>query len=90
LWNLLHQHTDVCFFHNHQNEFKEYFSPWNHLLFCNDVCALMDTLGHQRDPTGWLLFTESSKVSFKVVLLHNGNKFPYVPLASAAIFFYLP
>jgi len=30
------------------------------------------------------LFIDSSKVSFKVVLLHNGNKLPSVPLAHAA------
>jgi hypothetical protein len=30
------------------------------------------------------VFTHSSKVSLKAVLLHNGNKFPSVPLAHAA------
>jgi len=30
------------------------------------------------------LFIDSSKVSLKVVLLHNGNRFPSVPLAYAA------
>jgi hypothetical protein len=29
----------------------------------------------------WRLFTDSSKVSWKVVLLHNGNKYPAIPLA---------
>jgi hypothetical protein len=53
------------------------------MLFCNDVCIVMDALGHQHDPTEWRLFIESSKVSFKVVLLHNGEKFPYAHLAHA-------
>ena len=30
------------------------------------------------------VFTESSKISLKAVLLHNGNKFLSVPLAHAA------
>jgi len=30
------------------------------------------------------LVHDSSKVSLKVVLLHNGNKFPSIPLAHAA------
>jgi hypothetical protein len=30
------------------------------------------------------LFIDSAKVSLKVVLLHNGNKFPSVPLVHAA------
>jgi hypothetical protein len=29
------------------------------------------------------LFIDSSKVSLKAVLLHNGNKYPSVPLAHA-------
>jgi hypothetical protein len=31
----------------------------------------------------WRLFIDSSKASLKAVLLHNGNKFPSVPLAHA-------
>jgi hypothetical protein len=44
LWNLLHQHTDICFFHNHQNEFKEYFPQGNYLVFWNDLGSLVDLL----------------------------------------------
>jgi hypothetical protein len=47
-------------------------------LFCYEA------LGHQHDPTKWPLFIDSSKVSLKAVLLHNGNKFPSVPQAHAA------
>lgn len=32
----------------------------------------------------WRSFIDSSKVSLKVVLLHNRNKFPSVPLGPAA------
>jgi hypothetical protein len=31
----------------------------------------------------WTLFIDSSKVSLKAVLLHNGNKFPFIPQAHA-------
>ena len=34
--------------------------------------------------TEWRLFIQSSKFSLKFGLLHNGNKFPSVPLANAA------
>jgi len=44
----------------------------------------MTVLGHEFNPDQWHLFTDSSKVSLKVVLLHNRNKFPSVPLAHAA------
>jgi len=53
-------------------------------MFCNDVCSVMEVLGHEYIPDQWCLFIDSSKVSLKVVLLHNGNRFPSVPLAHAA------
>ena len=53
-------------------------------MFCKDVCSIMEVLGHECNPDQWRLFTDSSKVSLKVVLLHNVNRFPSVPLAHAA------
>jgi len=44
----------------------------------------MEILGHECKPDQWRLFIDSSNVSLKVVLFHNGNKFPSVPLALAA------
>ena len=44
----------------------------------------MEILGHEYNPYKWRLFVDSSKLSLKVVLFHNGNKFPSVPLAHAA------
>ena len=43
----------------------------------------MEVLSHEYNPDQWRLFIDSSKVIFKVVLLHNGNRFPSVPLAHA-------
>jgi len=53
-------------------------------MFCNDACFVMEVLGHEYNPDQWHLFIDSSKVSLKVVLLHNGNRFPSVLLAHAA------
>ena len=53
-------------------------------MFCNDVCSVMEVLGHECNPDQWRLFIDSSKVSMKEVLLHNGNKFPSIHLAHAA------
>jgi len=44
----------------------------------------MEVLSHEYNPDQWRLSIGSSKVSLKVALLHNGNKFPSVPLAHAA------
>jgi hypothetical protein len=54
------------------------------LIFCNDVCSVIETLGHQLDPTEWRLYIDSLKVSLKLVLLHNREKFPSVALALTA------
>jgi hypothetical protein len=43
----------------------------------------MEFLGHGYNPDQWQLLIDSSKVSLKVVLFHNGNRFPSVPLAHA-------
>ena len=62
----------------------EFFSQGNDVVFCNDICSRMEPLGREHDPTEWLLFIDSSEVSLKAVLLHNGNKSPSVPLVHAA------
>ena len=43
----------------------------------------MDKLGFAHKPDEWRLFIDSSKISLKAVLLHNGNKRPSIPLAHA-------
>ncbi|UYV80765.1 hypothetical protein LAZ67_19001665 [Cordylochernes scorpioides] len=67
-----------------QDEFQDFFSQENDLVCCNDVISLMKALGHDYDTEEWHLFIDSSKISLKAVLLHNGNKFPSVPIAHAS------
>jgi len=44
----------------------------------------MEVLGREYNPDQRRLLIDSSKMCLKVVLLHNGNRFPSVPLAHAA------
>ena len=74
----------MCFYSGRHEEFKDFFSQEDCVVFCNDVCSVMEVLGHEYNPDHWRLFIVSSKVSLKVVLLHNGNRFPSVPLTHAA------
>ena len=74
----------MCFYRGCHEEFKDFFTQEDGVGFCNDVCSVMEVLGHEYNPDQWCLFIDSSKVSLKVVLLHNGNRFPSVPLAHAA------
>jgi len=84
VWNLQRQDTKVCFYRGRHEEFKDFFSLEDGVEFCNDVCSVMGVIGHEYNPDQWRLFIESSKVSLKLVLLHNGNRFPSVLLAHAA------
>ena len=53
-------------------------------MFSNDVCSVMEVLGHKYNPDQWHFFIDLSEVSLQLVVMHNGNKFPSVPLALAA------
>jgi hypothetical protein len=43
----------------------------------------MEVLGHEYNPDKWRLFIDSSKVTLKLVLLQNRNRFPSIPSAHA-------
>jgi hypothetical protein len=48
------------------------------LVACTDIDGLIQTLNH--NPLDWRLFIDSSQVSLKAVLLHNGNTLPSIPV----------
>ena len=56
----------------------------NCVVYCSDVCSVMEVLGHEYNTDQWRLFIDSSKVSLQLVLLYSGKGFPSVPLAHAA------
>jgi len=59
--------------------FRKEYDP----VFCYDVDGLMNALGIKHDPQEWRLFINSSKLSMKAVLLHNGNQHPSIPVGHA-------
>jgi len=50
------------------------------LVSCTDIDGLMQTLNINHIPLDWQLFIDSSKLSLKAVLLHNGNTLPSIPV----------
>jgi len=58
-WNILYQDTEICSLCNCQDEFKEFFSQENDLVFCNDDCSVIEALEHQHDPTEWCLYIDT-------------------------------
>ena len=73
----------MCFFRNSQKDFQDFYSEQNNLVYCNNIFAVMVILDHEQKTTEWRPFFDSSKTSLKAVVLHNGNKYPSVPLAYA-------
>ena len=53
----------------------------NAICFCNNVGGLFYSTGIPCIPSEWRLFIDSSSKSLKAVLLHDGNKYPSLPLA---------
>ena len=80
-WNLLAPHTKVTFYRQRSQDLTSHFSTDGELCYCNNVSALFQSIGMIHDQTNWRLFTDSSKESIKAVLLHNGNRYPSVPVA---------
>lgn len=80
-WNLLSHGTKISYFRCRDDEIKPYFSEAGDLVYCNNVPVVMNLFNFEYDPSHWRLFIDSSKSSLKAVLLHNGNKFPSVPIA---------
>lgn len=82
-WNLLEKDTRICSYRKRHEELKPYFLQEKDLIFCTDVSSVMSKLNYPYNPMDWRLFIDSSKVSLKAVLLHNGNQFSSVPIAYA-------
>jgi len=41
----------VCYFRNRQEEFQEFYSEENDLVYCNNICGMMDVLDHEHKTT---------------------------------------
>jgi hypothetical protein len=78
-WNLLRQDHKTFFYPERHEKFKDFFSLEDGVVFCNNICSVMEVLGREYNPDQRRLFIDSSKVSLQLVLLHNGNRFPSPP-----------
>ena len=82
-WNLLSEGTKVSAFRSRSQDLLPYFTAEGSLCYCSDVDGLMQELGIEHRSEEWRLFVDSSQVSLKAVLLHNGNLYPSIPLGHA-------
>lgn len=78
--DFLDQGTSFAWYRHREEEFLPYFAEEDQLVYCKDIVGLMTQFGLNYNPAEWRLFIDSSKRSLKVVLLHNGNKLPCIPI----------
>lgn len=83
-WCLLSPGTKISFFWRYQDDLTKFFSDVDSLCFCVDFEGLFSALGYDHDTQEWRLFIDSSILSLKAVLLHNGKSCPSIPVAYAA------
>ena len=79
-WNLLEPGTNISSFHSHNQNLASYYASAESIRYCKDIGGLMSELGCEHNPADWRLFIDSSKTSFKAVLLHNGIIKPSIPV----------
>ena len=79
--NLLMPDVNITSFRDRNNRFSKHFASEGELCYCKDVDGLFNEYNIKNNPEEWRLFIDSSKRSLKAVLLHNGNKYPSLPMA---------
>lgn len=82
-WNLLEDDVTTTLYRKRHQQLEPFFRKEGNLVFCCDIEGLMCALDITYDPQEWRLFIDSSKLSLKAVLLHNGNCLPSIPVAHA-------
>ena len=80
-WNPVQEDIRIISLRNRNKDLASFFDMENKLCYCTNIPGLFMSLGLPHNPSDWRLFIDSSKQSLKSVLLHNGNKYPSIPIA---------
>ena len=78
--NLLAPKTTFSWHRHRETELVEFFSEGKDYIHCNNIYGLIEKLGLTFDFKDWRLFLDSSKRSFKAVLLLNTNQYAPIPI----------
>lgn len=82
--HLLEQGVTVGFYKERNAETIRFYDQKDGIPFLKDIRGLMDWLGVEFVVDEWRLFIDASSSALKIVLLHNGNVFPSVPVLYSA------
>ena len=79
--NLLQQGTKITFYRTRDDEVLKFFEELTDFVFCIDIHGHLLKLGvNEIKPEERRLFIDSSKRTFKCVLLHNSNMYVPIPI----------
>jgi len=79
-WNLLKENVRISLYRKRHEDLVPFFKMERGLVACTDIDGLMQTLNINHNPLDWRFFIDSSKLSLKAFLLHNGNTLPSIPV----------
>ena len=82
-WNLLIENVRISVYCKRYEDLVHFFQMERGLVACTDIDGLMQTLDINHIPLDWRLSIDSSKLSLKAVLLHNGNTLPSIPVGNS-------
>ena len=70
----------ISVYHKRHEDLVHFFKMERGRVACTDIDGLQQTLNIHHNPLDWWLLIDSSKLSLKAVLLHNGNNLPSIPV----------
>jgi len=70
----------IFVYHKRREDLVHFFKMERGLVACTDIDGLMQVLSINHNPLDWRLLIDSSKLSLKAFLLHNGNTLPSIPV----------
>ena len=82
--NLLQSGVNICSFCTREQSLAKFVSMKGELVYCTDVCGIMQEFGYSHTPEELRLFIDSSKLSLKAILLPNGNMLPSISVGYTA------
>ena len=82
-WKYLDEGMKITLYHYRQKKSGRILHHEGHSSGIQRCGWLVQSIKHEPCSDEWRLFIDSSKVSLKAVLLHNGNVLPSIPVAHA-------
>jgi len=75
----------IAAYRKRHEDMVHFFKMERGLVACTDIDGLMQTLNINHNSLDWLIFIDSSNLSLKAVLLHNGNILPSIPVGHSVL-----